>query len=678
MQIGFSAKVTIDLPDPERKKRVRDRALGIKASKRKRTRIGRRANMAFLSARLIAALIFATCLSQQSSAKDSAPQPSGGQGSQEQAAQSPFTLRTFARMVNVELVVKDAKGNHIPDLKAGDFQVFEQTPSRSGEKHEQKISQFREVHMVTMAAPVPMQSETPKGVYTNAVTLQKDPVPATILLVDGLNTDVQYQAQVHVQMLKMLRQLPTNVPIAVFLLGNRLELLQSFTTDPKLLQAALSKLTTPAGVGIASADPRDDANSTGNLAASGGVPGGQGGSDPSALQMIELAQEFDQELYAAQMGERVQRTINALVSIAHNASGYPGRKNLLWLSTTFPLALSPNGNGGPRTTEDDNGSEFGISGTTNQDLMNKIGMVNDEMAGQRSFWGDVAHLGNVLSDAQVAVYPVNLAGVETLTAFQAGAMPVHVKGPGINAANTRQVQDIGGAQDTMMVIADGTGGKVCTGDNDLGDCVHKAVDDSSDYYEISYYPDSGDWRGDFRNIIVKTGLKGVHLSYRQGYYATPEGNADTRVQAAEMQSDCQDYLDATAVDFKASQAPSDIEGQLKFSLQIDSAALTIPTTADGGHKVNVAVAVCTYNEKDWPQTLMNYPVSMALDAKKYEAITTKGQLGVAIQIPAPKPPAIRILVKDVATGKLGSVYVKTADLTAEVPKPADDPNAVFQ
>ena len=219
---------------------------------------------------------------------------------------------------------------------------------------------------------------------------------------------------------------------------------------------------------------------------------------------------------------------------------------------------------------------------------------------------------------------------------------------------------------------------MCTGDNDLGDCVRKAVDDSSDYYEISYYPDSGDWNGAFRNIVVKTSLKGAHLSYRQGYYATPEGNADTRVQAAEMQSDCQDYLDATAVDFKATQVPSDIEGQLKFSLEIDPAALTIPATADGGHKVNVAVAVCTYNEKDWPQTLMNYPVNMALDAKKYETVTTKGQLGVNIQIPAPKPPGIRVLVKDVSTGKLGSVYIKTGGLVAEVPKPADDPNAVFQ
>jgi hypothetical protein len=219
---------------------------------------------------------------------------------------------------------------------------------------------------------------------------------------------------------------------------------------------------------------------------------------------------------------------------------------------------------------------------------------------------------------------------------------------------------------------------VCTGDNDLGDCVRKAVDDSSDYYEIAYYPDSEEWNGDFRNIIVRTSLKGARLSYRQGYYATPEGRADTKVQAAEMQSDCEDYLDATAVGFKATQMPSDAEGQLKFSLQIDPVALTILPAADGGHQVNVAVAVCTYNEKDWPLTLMNYPVNMALDAKKYESITTKRELAVTIRIPAPKPVAIRVLVKDVATGKLGSVYIKTGDLVADVPPKSEDANEVFQ
>ncbi len=105
--------------------------------------------------------------------------------------------------------------------------------------------------------------------------VQSDPVPPTILLVDGLNTDVQYQAQVHVQMIRMLRQLPSNLPVAVCLLGDRLTMLQSFTTDPRLLQAALRKATSTAGVGLATLDSRDDPDSVSSV-----LGATQGAGDP--------------------------------------------------------------------------------------------------------------------------------------------------------------------------------------------------------------------------------------------------------------------------------------------------------------------------------------------------------------------------------------------------------------
>jgi hypothetical protein len=69
---------------------------------------------------------------------------------------------------------------------------------------------------------------------------------------------------------------------------------------------------------------------------------------------------------------------------------------------------------------------------------------------------------------------------------------------------------------------------------------------------------------------------------------------------------------------------------------------------------------------------MNYPVKVALDAKRYETLTATGELADTISIPAPIPAAIRLLVKDVSTGNLGSVYIKTGDLVAGISKPAED------
>ncbi len=220
----------------------------------------------------------------------------------------------------------------------------------------------------------------------------------------------------------------------------------------------------------------------------------------------------------------------------------------------------------------------------------------------------------------------------------------------------------------MQTIAEGTGGKVCTGDNDLSDCIRKAIDDSSDFYEIAYYPNAADWNGQFRKISIKSNQRGAHLAYRAGYYATPIGSTDSKVEAVQLQSDCGDYLNATAIAFMAKSTHAEKSDDLKFSLLIDSAGLTVTPTADGRHQLNVALAACTYNEKGWPLRLMNYPVNMRLSGWQYNQLTTTGKLLDSISIPGLKPcAAIRLFVKDIASGKLGSVYIKTDDVVAEAP-----------
>jgi VWFA-related protein len=594
-------------------------------------------------------------------------------------SESAMTLKTFSRMVTLELVVTDAKGHHINNLKPEDFKLFEQNQSQSGGKHEQKIAEFREVRMSDLQNPIAPQPQIAPGVYTNAVTVEKDPVPATIILVDGLNTDIQYQPQVHMQMMRMLRQLPPNVPVAVFLLGDRLRMLQNFTTDPKLLQYALKDAMSTAGRGLAEVDPRDDSHAASNIMIQaygindpsavvngGGGTNGQTSSntttasnpatDPIIISMIEMAQEFDMKVYSSTLDERIHRTFDALVSLGRNVAGYPGRKNLLWLSTTFPINLIPRGDV-PLVP---------ISSMGFQSVGDQPGVI-DPYSGYRSYAEQLRYLDGVMSDAKISVYPVNVAGVQTLDAYRADATPPDLRATSVSDSVNRNVLMRASEQDTMQTIAEGTGGKVCTGDNDLSDCIRKAVDDSSDFYEIAYYPDSTDWSGQFRRITIKSNQHGAHLAYRAGYYATPIGSTDSKVEAVELQSDCDDYLNATAIAFMAKSTHADRTDELKFSLLIDTSGLTLTPTADGRHQLNVALAACTYNEKGWPLRLMNYPVNLKLSARQYNTLTTTGRLLDSISLPGPRPAAVRLLIKDIASGKLGSLYIKTDDLVAQLP-----------
>ena len=143
------------------------------------------------------------------------------------------------------------------------------------------------------------------------------------------------------------------------------------------------------------------------------------------------------------------------------------------------------------------------------------------------------------------------------------------------------------------------------------------------------------------------------------------------MQAAQLQIDCNDYLDATEIAFTARSLPADSPAELKFSLLIDASALTIPPSGDGSRQLNLDVAVCTYNEKLWPLKLMNYPVNIKMSSQQLNTLMSTGKLADTIRVPGPKPSAVRLLVKDVASGRLGSIYIRTDGLPAKYPAASD-------
>lgn len=528
-----------------------------------------------------------------------------------EATAPTVTLKTFSRMVTLEMVVKDSRGRHVTGLKPSDFQVSEQTPSQSRAKRRQKIAEFHEVTMANLAAlDSALTAKIPAGVYTNVTESVQNSIPPTIILLDSLNTEVWHQARVHAQMLKMLRQLPPDVPVAVFLLGRRLLMLQDFTSDPKLLKAALSKAISPDGQNLARTDPRDDPNSAYRRLIRTRAP--------IPPEMLAAALRADSDVYETDTQTRVRLTKDALVSIARHVAGYPGRKNLLWISTAFPIYLvDPTG----------------------------------DMSRNHNYQGDIQSISAALSDARIAVYPMNPAGVLAPSRYDAEEdLPM--------VSLTREMERQMNQADTLRLMADRTGGTACIGDNDLADCVHKAVDDSSEFYEIAYYPDSNQWNGAYRKITVETKLKGLHLEYRQGYFATPEGSGNSTSEKGELQrAACEDPLDATSIFVAARRLPPDPKETLKFYLMINPAALTFTASGNGIREVNLRVGVCTFDEADNPLHYMSEDADQKLTPSEYQLLAKYG-LPHMVSVGGPRSARVRLAVMDLPSGRIGSVSVK--------------------
>jgi VWFA-related protein len=565
------------------------------------------------------------------------PQPQSRPPQQE----PPAVLKVTTRLVTVDVVARDHHGEAVRDLTAKDFQIIEQAGSH---KDQQQIASFRLLDRAMAKAPDAEKEarQLPAGVYTNLVTTKNLSAPPTILLVDGLNTDATTQVQVRQKMVKLLASSPNDVPMAVFLLGRQLQLLQNFTTDTKLLRAAAERALTLEATNLQAKDARDDPMSHSSLleemASAEGqsdVPGGPpaGGSNSNALLAMRALQlqRFEREQYADSMDIRAKMTLDALRVIARHVSGYPGRKNLIWLSSAFPLVITPDAN---------------------------LTMVA-KFSGMRNYSADMSAVASALTDAQIAVYPVDPRGMETQALFDPeskGKLNPFSEGATLNRESNVRFSN----QESMQNLAEQTGGKVCLNNNDLTECVKRAIDDSSSYYELAYYPTDKNWHGEFRKITVKTARPGVHLSFREGYFArdtdaTIAAKVAKDTDAHISQAACNDFLTATSILVEASALPPDQPGQTKYFIVIDPNALSFGPSEGGVRNVQIELATCMFNARGLPLQYNRQSIGQKLTETEYQTITAHGVSHTISFVPKPETARVRLLVCDTRTGMIGSV-----------------------
>ena len=126
-------------------------------------------------------------------------------------------------------------------------------------------------------------------------------------------------------------------------------MIQDFTTDPELLKAALQKAHSAESNAATRVEPQDDPNSLTSALNNSGTGearvtswqarGGVGGNALGEADAKIYA--FERESYASAVDTSVRDTLGALRVIARHVAGYPGRKNLLWISSSFPMPSVP-------------------------------------------------------------------------------------------------------------------------------------------------------------------------------------------------------------------------------------------------------------------------------------------------------------------------------------------------
>jgi VWFA-related protein len=548
------------------------------------------------------------------------------------------TLKVTTRLVVVDVVAADGKGHPITDLKAEDFTLAEE-----GSNQQIKVFNFQQPTAADQAQQSPVK--LPHNMVSN-VPNYKPNRTLSVLLLDGLNTENVAQKYARQEMLKYLEKLPTGQPVAVFVLGNRLRMIQDFTTDPQMLKDAVAKLK-----GKSSPTLQTDPSITASAAASLyelGVP-----------FMVDQMQLFQQENQVAQTDLRVQMTMNALMALARTLAGYPGRKNLIWISSAFPANMFVD--------------MQGISSASSQRQM-------AAMAPRNSYSDAIERLSSELSNARVAVYPVDTHGVSnygiysSLSNTDSNGNYLGNTARGNTGANRLQGSSAMGAElgstteglqaahSTMNTVAERTGGRAFYNTNDLDGAIHDGIEDGSTYYTLGYYPENKDWNGKFRKIVVKANRPGVKLHYRQGYVASdPHGylKMDPKQQAMDFgQALNLENPIATALPFKSALImPSEkTANKLVINFGVDAHNLSFELQDDGLQHTSVDCAVRVFNSKGNPlNDVQAQNFSAALKPEQYQLVLQKFFPCNQTIALGPGDYLLRLGVRDNTTGLIGTV-----------------------
>jgi len=401
-----------------------------------------------------------------------------------------LVFKANVRTVVLDVVITGRGGKPVQGLHKEDFQVLE-------DSHPQSISFFEE-HLGAhpLKADETNPPPLPPNVFTNVPRVPPSDA-VTVLLLDSMNTQLQDQSFVHAQMAKYLKNVPPGTRMAIFTLGNSLQFIQGFTDDASLLSAALRDPKLGAG-------PQTSPllSSTGQAAADTQTTSSAAEYNAAASSAL---QAFLAEQNASRNEVRVLSTLDALQQLAAYLAGIPGRKNVIWFSSAFPLVTFSN----PR---------LGNTSIT-----------------ERSYQEQVRKTDMMLSSAQVAIYPIAAEGLATTATYDVSTQLVGVN----NAQQASQqlgqslqndAQQRNAAHNAMDEIAQETGGTAMYNSNGLGDAAGRIIDQGSYFYTLTYSPTNAATDGGFRKIQVKLAheVSGYKLAYRRGYYA-----ADTKeVKAA--------------------------------------------------------------------------------------------------------------------------------------------------
>ncbi|MGQ0760660.1 MAG: VWA domain-containing protein [Acidobacteriota bacterium] len=540
-------------------------------------------------------------------------------------------LRITTELVQTDVVVTDKNDQLVTDLKFDDFEVYD-----NGKRQELKF-----MELVSIGSPRDRLAGIDKiapGIDTSVArdVTAKDVRRVMAFVVDDVTIPAEDMARVR-QMLSdfVENKMQEGDLVAIVRTVGGKGLLEQFTADRQILRRAIAQL------GVRSIPPY--------LSFSGGdaerVAPPSPLADTTASETLASNTDFEGPGEGANQVPRAMLALSVSNYIIDSLRQIPGRKSLVLLSGGLPLF------------------DLTRSGSYISDIGRLFRIVTDNAT--RS--GVVINTMDVrgLQATGVVAKFQDTPGRSALGGGTFAGGDVSTVGRGYNPAllGERSLTE----QLTLRELAGRTGGASVINSNNFGAGLDKILSRSRAYYRLAYRP-SEPFDNKFHKVTIKVRRSGIHTYAAEGYFAREDKSAGSLTKEDEIIRAAISPLAKRDLDMAAELQyrflPTN-QAQLDINTFIDARKLQFTRSDDGKYHAALDVAGFVFDQVGRNRGGMSQTVSADLSEEDYQRAVTNGLSYTASTEAPPGYYQVRLVVREVSTGKIGSVsrYFEVPDLS---------------
>ncbi|HEY0099239.1 MAG TPA: VWA domain-containing protein [Pyrinomonadaceae bacterium] len=532
-------------------------------------------------------------------------------------------------LIQIDATVTDKDGRAVPDLRQEDFEIYQ-----NGKL--QPITNFSFIALQpedrNRLARDGKESDGAPPLASSRLRYQQ--VRRTIaLVVDDLGLSFASTNWTKQALRKFVdEQLQPGDLVAIIRTSSGVGTLQQFTTDRRLLHAAIERLRWNVRGGGGSFSPIE-ANLS-EAMSNRVIVNAEGERELHMVGGMKEEREFQRDAFESQESVFAAGTLGAVNFVMRGMGQLPGRKAVILFSDGFKLFSRK-------------GQNIRV-----QDALQKL--------------TDTANRSGVI------IYTMDPRGLDA-PMLSAQDSTYGLTGDQVDALVEERRQDYFDTQQGLRAIASRTGGFSIINQNNLTKGIERILDDQKGYYLIGYKPDADVFdieKRRFNSLTVKVKRPGLRVRYRSGFFGMLDAEARPQPRNAVQQliAALTSPFTSKDIDLRLTSlfaGDTTANAFMRSLIYIKAGDLTFKEEKDGWHQAEFEVSVLTFSDNGEVVDQINRKQTVRARGAYLKNIYADG-LVCSVTLPIQKPGAyqMRVAIRDTATERIGSAsqYIEVPNL----------------